>query len=880
MMDAATRFLAARYVNKETTSEFLVALQRGWIRTFGPPTSLFVDSHRAWGSDEMMHFTTEHGIELVISPGEAHERLAQLERRHQVLRRAVELYLEDNPPTGSGIEALIEALTFVVPQLNQSLSVGGFSPTQWVLGYQPTVPGSLLDSNVNYSHLDPSTAFHYKMECRVRAATAVVKADNDLRLRRALLRQHRGEPPQLLVGQRCYYWREAAGPGPRIRWKGPATVVLVESQRGPDTPPSVYWLVHGTALIRAAPEHVRPDLESATLAADTPALHDLVRKVQNRGTTVYVDLFRTNRKRRRQDLADSDQPPPAGDNLDVTPTPELPSMLDSGEFASPVSTTPTLRSPGGTFRPRGPPPPQPLAGGPPAAAASPSSTADNEDDLVLAEAEDPDSEEGDDDPDVDPDTGDNEGNDGGDGDGTSSTTAPSTSDRPGSFTGGSSPTPPSNSNAENRSPGEGSQHRLHPIFEAGPSETFNQKRARLDRSETISYGPQPPSSSEVHPVFQAPPFETFNQRRSRLDRSETISYGPQPPRTGDRPQTYPGQGPTTEHGFTVDVLDLSTDESATDLFLPEGWNIDEHGYMVLDDVYDTWEIKGSSLIRHHYVARNTLFPPQETGDCPVPVHTLTKVRNSYQGNHCHQDRWRNAKNKEGIWWTGRTVFKIANRDRHEAHTAFYTNSGGSPTYGGPKEKRQKDAKSLNERTLSLSDRLAFIDAKRKELGSFFTNSVWEFGTESEAPPGRILKAHFILKWSKNPDGTPRAKARLIMTLWVRLPADARQLLGVTDPKVCMRLRKPMYGLCDAPRAWYDEASRRLEQAGFTKHPLDACLFLYFAPDLQCAIGLHVDDLLGTSEHKDAIKKNLMELFAFRDFLEDQDTFEFLGVHVK
>ena len=310
MMDAATRFLAARYVNKETTSEFLVALQRGWIRTFGPPTSLFVDSHRAWGSDEMMHFTTEHGIELVISPGEAHERLAQLERRHQVLRRAVELYLEDNPPTGSGIEALIEALTFVVPQLNQSLSVGGFSPTQWVLGYQPTVPGSLLDSNVNYSHLDPSTAFHYKMECRVRAATAVVKADNDLRLRRALLRQHRGEPPQLLVGQRCYYWREAAGPGPRIRWKGPATVVLVESQRGPDTPPSVYWLVHGTALIRAAPEHVRPDLESATLAADTPALHDLVRKVQNRGTTVYVDLFRTNRKRRRQDLADSDQEGP------------------------------------------------------------------------------------------------------------------------------------------------------------------------------------------------------------------------------------------------------------------------------------------------------------------------------------------------------------------------------------------------------------------------------------------------------------------------------------------------------------------------------------------------------------------------------------------
>ena len=641
MMDAATRFLAARYVNRETTSEFLIALQRGWIRTFGPPTSLFVDSHRSWGSDEMMQFTTEHGIELVISPGEAHERLAQLERRHQVLRRAVELYLEDNPPSGSGPEALIEALTFVVPQLNQSLSVGGFSPTQWVLGYQPTVPGSLLDSNVNYSHLDPSTAFHYKMECRVRAATAVVKADNDLRLRRALLRQHRGEPPKLLVGQRCFYWREAAGPGPRIRWKGPATVVLVESQRGPQTPPTVYWLVHGTALIRAAPEHVRPDLENATLAADTPALHALVRKVQNRGTTVYVDLFRTNRKRRREDLADTDQedtdhegdnppddrpppppgptipaPPPSTSPLDVTPTPELPSMLDSAELASPVSTTPTLRSPGGTFRPRGPPPPQPLAGGPPAAATpSPTSTAhEDDDDLVLAEAEDPDSEDdGDDDPNVDPDT---DGEDGGDGgaDGTSSTTAPSTSDRPGSVTGASSTTPPSNT--ESRSPGEGTQHRLHPIFEAGANETFNQKRARLDRSETISYGPPP--RPVVHPVFKAPPFETFTQRRARLDRSETISYGPQPPPVGERPQPYPDQGPTTEHGFTVDVLDHDTEADTPCHCLPEGWAIDEHGYMVLENVYDTWEIKGTHLIRHHYVARNTLFHPQETGDCPIP----------------------------------------------------------------------------------------------------------------------------------------------------------------------------------------------------------------------------------------------------------------------
>ena len=88
-------------------------------------------------------------------------------------------------------------------------------------------------------------------------------------------------------------------------------------------------------------------------------------------------------------------------------------------------------------------------------------------------------------------------------------------------------------------------------------------------------------------------------------------------------------------------------------------------------------------------------------------------------------------------------------------------SSGATTYAGPKEKRQKDAKNLNESILNVSDRIAFTEAKRKELGSFFTNNVWEFSHENEATPGRILKAHFILKWSKHPDGSPCADAGLV-----------------------------------------------------------------------------------------------------------------------
>lgn len=44
-------------------------------------------------------------------------------------------------------------------------------------------------------------------------------------------------------------------------------------------------------------------------------------------------------------------------------------------------------------------------------------------------------------------------------------------------------------------------------------------------------------------------------------------------------------------------------------------------------------------------------------------------------------------------------------------------------------------------------------------------------------------------------------------IWIRLPRDAKQLLGMTpEEPTLMRLVKPMYGLCDAPRAWYEEAT--------------------------------------------------------------------------
>ena len=131
----------------------------------------------------MMTWTANHNVQHMISPGEAHTRLALVERRHAVLRKSVEIYMDDLKLTS--IDGLRQALAYVLPQINSTPTVAGFSPSQWVLGFQPNFPGDLLAEGLNPSHLDGSVSFEQHLERRTAAKQALIKADTDRRLRRA-----------------------------------------------------------------------------------------------------------------------------------------------------------------------------------------------------------------------------------------------------------------------------------------------------------------------------------------------------------------------------------------------------------------------------------------------------------------------------------------------------------------------------------------------------------------------------------------------------------------------------------------------------------------------------------------------------------------------
>ena len=83
--------------------------------------------------------------------------------------------------------------------------------------------------------------------------------------------------------------------------------------------------------------------------------------------------------------------------------------------------------------------------------------------------------------------------------------------------------------------------------------------------------------------------------------------------------------------------------------------------------------------------------------------------------------------------------------------------------------------------------------------------------------------------------------------------------------VC-KLKKALYGLKRAPRAWYERIDGFLSSMGFTKSKVDPNLYLKVVEDELVILLLYVDDLSLTGNEKQVMesKKKLEEEFEMKD----------------
>ena len=459
------------------------------------------------------------------------------------------------------------------------------------------------------------------------------------------------------------------------------------------------------------------------------------------------------------------------------------------------------------------------------------------------------------------------------------------------------PTEPGENTPLNSSqPEPGHEPSIPPSVPDSPSSTTRSRSHHGEPPPLLALDP------EIASLYEPAGPEDFAARRLRFDRQEVQGYGPQRarPSAGASVQPYetqsaPSLNPISENpeafsqAFSVEEVDTSA--------LPSGWTMDEEGYFQLSDrPMDFWEIRAGCLIRHHLLPRFAFYQVKKTPDPDIPIEpqyldalrvTVSKFSDGTVEISTDDGTGKRAYPKT---WIGMTIYQVSGAARKEL--CMYSSL---PAKKIAKDTRTKFARAqkkvdkggVTERHLTLEERLQFQSAKQKELRSFFENQVWEFDNVSNADPARTMTARMLLKWSKNEDGSPRAKARLIVRgyadvdalqgsletssptttrlsrsfllsltsmlgwdlwtsdvataflqglpqerkLWVKLPAECLQLLGAPDD-TRMLLVKPVYGQLDAPRRWYLEAVRRLRSLGLRQHILDPCTFLIYETDFE------------------------------------------------
>lgn len=258
----------------------------------------------------------------------------------------------------------------------------------------------------------------------------------------------------------------------------------------------------------------------------------------------------------------------------------------------------------------------------------------------------------------------------------------------------------------------------------------------------------------------------------------------------------------------------------------------------------------------------------------------------------------------------------------------------------PKKTAEVKFKTLNEQ-----EQQEFRKAMRGELNSFLERDAVEIALREGIDPRKVLGMRWVLTWKPVQDENgsevgKRPKARLIIrgyedpnllhlrrdspTLAVQSrntlfslmsmfkwklfcgdiktaflngdhvpeneqvfgepPNEVREFMGM-DQKHVLRIKKVIYGLLHAPRAWMQKLDSVLQEQGWCRSRLEPCVWrLYDSQDnLTGLIGCHVDDVLvaGEGEYYQERVDLLRKSFPFGSWLSASDqNVTFCGCEVK
>ena len=224
----------------------LQAFLRMWVNWAGVPDRITVD--RGTHNRGIFHSELEKlGARFVHIAAEAPHQLGRTERHGGTLKRMASQVI-----TASQAEGALEvqmAVTQAAEVKNGLASLGGFTPSQWVLGRLPRngIFNQEDEEELVVFDEDPHSTFNRRNLMRETARAAWMQEDSSRRVRAAMLRKGGSEEAVYKTGDFVAFMRRRGG-GPK--WYGPARVLVQEGKNN--------WVLHGGVPIITSVHMVRP----------------------------------------------------------------------------------------------------------------------------------------------------------------------------------------------------------------------------------------------------------------------------------------------------------------------------------------------------------------------------------------------------------------------------------------------------------------------------------------------------------------------------------------------------------------------------------------------------------------------------------------------
>ena len=252
-IDAATNFHLANHTHQTDAAGAVQSLRDTWVQWAGPCKELIVDGASSFCSEHFSQQTQGLNIHVKVVAAYAHWQLGKTERHGEILQEMLRKYDKEHPITNS--DEFTTALTLCCNAKNALARQRGYTPEILVLGKSRVLPGTNSQDEPDASHVlaecpsPEGIAFREQLAKRETARKAFITADNNDRIRRAILRKSRPHRGVYKNGDIVMLWKPPIGQQVG-RWIGPSRVINQEDNH-------IVWITHLGKIFRAAPEHIR-----------------------------------------------------------------------------------------------------------------------------------------------------------------------------------------------------------------------------------------------------------------------------------------------------------------------------------------------------------------------------------------------------------------------------------------------------------------------------------------------------------------------------------------------------------------------------------------------------------------------------------------------